>query len=302
MPHQALSLFLCSCLLYFNCGAATPPELSKILLADNQAITEITGWIYQNLERIRSNKTERDALALRIHDRLNTVRQQYLKFLKEHPENTKARIAYASFLTHLDNRQGAVNEWKQALVDEPNNAAALNNLATHLGSIAIQSNNNEGLNEAFRAMEKTLIIDPKQPLYHHNYATLLCSFPIKASKHYKISSEKIILKAIQEYNLAIQLDPNNFEFAADRAEAFLDLKPFRYEESLIAWRAAQKVATNQDERDWAHLQTAIAHYKASRWSKVSIDINKMSGEHHKPLLNQLRKATAAKIKAENVKP
>jgi len=302
MPHQALNFLLCSCLLYVNSRAASPTELSEILLADNKAITEITGWIYKNLERISTNETERNALALRIHDKLNTVRQQYVEFLREHPKNTKARIAYASFLSHIDNRQGATDQWKQALGSEPNNAAALNNLAAHLGSIAIYSNNKEGLNEAFRAMEKTLNIAPKQPLYHHNYATLLCSFPAKASQYYKIDPNKVILKAIREYNLAISLDPDNFEFAADRAEAFLDLKPFRYQESLKAWNTAQKNATSQDERDWVHLQTAIAHYKFNQWSKVLSNINKMSGEHHKPLLNQLRKAAAAKTKVENIKP
>ena len=225
-----------------------------------------------------------------------------MEFLKEHPENTKARIAYASFLTHLDNRQGAIKQWKQALSDEPNNAAALNNLATHLGSVALQSNTNEGLGDAFKAMEKAAAIAPKQPLYHHNYATLLCSFLPQASKHYKTSSNKVILKAIKEYDLAIRLDPDNFEFAADRAEAFQDFKPFRYEEALKAWKMAQQVASTHDERDWAHLQTAITHYKANLWRKAFDDLGKMSGEYHTPLLNQLRAAIGAKMKAENIKP
>jgi len=175
-------------------------------------------------------------------------------------------------------------------------------LATHLGSIALQSNSTEGLGEAFKAMEKASATAPKQPLYHHNYATLLCSFPAQASKHYKISSNKVILKAIKEYDLAILLDPENFEIAADRAEAFLDFNPFRYEEALKAWKMALQVASNQDERDWAHLQTAIAHYKSSLWRKASNDLNKVSGEYHKPLLNQLRTAIGAKMKAENIRP
>ena len=289
-------------LLYSGYGLPPDTQLSKILKADNLAITEITGWIYQNLDRIRANETERDALALRIHDRLNIVRQQYLEFLKQHPKHTKARIAYASFLTHIDNRQGAIEQWKQALTEEPKNAAALNNLATHLGTIALQTHNTDGLEEAFKAMSKAVAITPKEPLYHHNYATLLCSFPIAATKHYKIRSNQVIQKAINEYDLALELNPDDFEFAADRAEAFLDLKPFRYQEALKAWSTALKIASNQGERDWAYLQTAIAHYKANQWNKVPVTLDKMSGEQHQSLSGQLRRATAAKIKSENLKP
>ncbi len=289
-------------LLHPSYGLPPDKQLSKILKADNMAITQITGWIYQNLDRIRANETERDALALRIHDRLNIVRQQYLEFLKHHPKHTKARIAYASFLTHIDNRQGAIEQWKQALTEDPKNAAALNNLATHLGTIALQTHNTDGLEEAFKAMRKAVSLTPKEPLYHHNYATLLCSFPIAATKFYKIRSNRVIQKAIDEYDLALQLNPDNFEFAADRAEAFLDLKPFRYQEALKSWSTAMKIASNQSERDWAYLQTAIAHYKANQWNKVHVTLDKMGGEQHQSLSGQLRRAATAKIKAENLKP
>ena len=127
-------------------SAATPDvELKHILWEDNTAITEITRWINQNLERIRFNETEQQALALRIHDRLNKVRKRYLDFLERHPKHTNARIAYGSFLTHIDNRQDAINQWKLALSEDPNNAAALNNLASHLGTIALQTGFSDGM-------------------------------------------------------------------------------------------------------------------------------------------------------------
>ena len=62
--------------------------------------------IHNNLDRIQENETERDALALRIRDRLAPIRQQYLDFLKRHPQHARARVAYGSFLTHIDHRQG----------------------------------------------------------------------------------------------------------------------------------------------------------------------------------------------------
>ena len=63
-----------------------------------------------------------------------------------------------------------------------------------------------------------------------------------------------------------------------------------------------KIASNQSERDWAYLQTAIAHYKANQWNKVHVTLDKMDGEQHQSLSGQLRRAAKAKIKAENLKP
>ena len=302
MPRIITIITLYISLTLKGFSASPEGQLAKILQADNTAITEITGWIYQNLDRIRTNEAQRNALALRIHDRLNKVRQQYLDFLKQHPKHTKARIAYGSFLTHIDNRQGAIDQWKLALTKEPNNAAALNNLATHLGTIALQAAIGSGVEEALKAMEKAVILEPKQPLYHHNYATLLCSFTKDASNYYKISFNRVILKALKQYDIAMELDPDNFEYAADRAEAFLDMSPFIYKDALKAWNTALKISSTQDERDWVNLQITIAHYKARRWSRAATTLKKMSGEHHQPLMDQIQKAVTTKIKTGKSKP
>ena len=68
--RQVFVIFTIYCNLIFQLYAATPDqELKHILKGDNTAITEITGWINLNLDRIRFNETEQQALALRIHDR-----------------------------------------------------------------------------------------------------------------------------------------------------------------------------------------------------------------------------------------
>ena len=276
-------------------AADAEKEFAQILQADNAAITQITFWIHNNLDRIKENETERGALALRIRDRLAPIRQQYIDFLKRHPQHARARVAYGSFLTHIDHRQGAINQWKQALKTDPENAAALNNLAIHLGTIALQTQQTRGIQEAFRALDKAIQLNPKEPLYRHNFATLLCSFQQPAARYYKIKPQQIIQKAIGEYDAAIKLSPNKFEYAADRAEAFLDLTPFPHAEAIRAWQATLAIAETPDERDWAYLQTAIAHFKGEQWKHVTSTLKRMTGEHHQPLASQLRRATEAKL-------
>ncbi|MFL2942430.1 MAG: hypothetical protein ACJZ68_02535 [Limisphaerales bacterium] len=281
-------------------AADAEKEFAQILQADNTAITQITSWIHNNLDRIQENETERNALALRIRDRLSPIRQLYTDFLKRYPDHARARVAYGSFLTHIDHRQGAIDQWKQALKTDPKNAAALNNLAIHLGTVALQSSQTRGIQEAFRALDKAIQLNPKEPLYRHNYATLLCSFRKPAARHYKIKPQQIIQKAIGEYDAAIKLSPKQFEYAADRAEAFLDLTPFPHAEAIHAWKAAFAIAGTPDERDWAHLQTAIAHYKGEKWKQVEDSLKRMTGEYHQALAGQLRRATEAKL--EGPKP
>ena len=247
---------------YDEMGQGTSP----ILQADNTAITQITSWIHNNLDRIQENETERDALALRIRDRLAPIRQQYIDFLKRHPQHARARVAYGSFLTHIDYRQGAINQWKQALKTDPKNAAALNNLAIHLGTIALQTRQTRGIQEAFRALDKAIQLNPKEPLYRHNFATLLCSFRQPAARYYKIKPQQITQKAIGEYDAAIKLSPKKFEYAADRAEAFLDLTPFPHAEAI---RGAPLISGGAELPDRLRGQTR----------KVGVD-----REHNRPCL------------------
>ena len=94
---------------------------------------------------------------------------------------------------------------------------------------------------------------------------------------------------------AIKLSPKKFEYAADRAEAFLDLIPFPHAEAIRAWQATLAIAETPDERDWAYLQTAIAHFKGEQWKHVSSTLKRMTGEHHQALASQLRRATEAKL-------
>ena len=118
----------------------SPDErLNKILTADNTAITEIAGKIEKIRKAASPSVSEREQLTFRIRNRLDGIRQMYISFLEDHPNHAKARVAYGSFLTHIDDRRGALGQWQKALADDPSNAAALNNIATHIGTIAIQN-------------------------------------------------------------------------------------------------------------------------------------------------------------------
>ena len=286
----------------FSAPAKDTPEdrLKKILNADNTAITEIAGWIENNKKTLRASASEREFFTIRIRQRLNGIRRQYQDFLKDHPKHTKARIAYGSFLTHIDDRKEALDQWEKALTTDPGNAAALNNIATHIGTVAIQSNLRKRIPEAFRSLERAIVLAPNVALYRHNYATTLSVFQLEAVLHFKINAKQVTQRALDHLKIGMKLAPKDFEIAADRAETFLDLKPLPREPALQAWEAARKRAKDQRQHDWVNLQVAIVNLETGHLEAAEKSLNLVSQKSYVNLVDRLRSALAQKRKEKKL--
>ena len=268
-------------------------QLKKILTADNRALQDILGWIDKEKETLRTSPAARDRLALQIRARLGEVRKQYESFLKSHPKHARGRVAYGSFLTNLDDREAARTQWKLALENDPGNAAALNNIATHIGTIALRNQITDQLPSAFGSQQKAMALAPKQALYRHNFATLLNTFPKEARTHFKLTERQLTQRALRELKTAMILDPGNFEIAADYSETFLDLKPFPHARAIAAWKNAVTLAKLPEEKDWAHLQMTVVHLKSSHWKEAELTVQQIRPGAHTPLVKQLKIAIAA---------
>ena len=268
-------------------------QLKNILTADNIAITEIAGWIEKYRKARRPSTSEREHLTFRIRKRVEDIRQLYLSFLKDHPKHTKARTAYGSFLTYIDDRQGALGQWKKALADDPSNAAALNNIATHIGTIAIQNNIRTRIPEAFQSLEKAIALAPKEALYRHNFATTLSLFRLDAMRHYKISVIEVTKRALAELEKGMELAPDDFEIAADRAETYLDIKPLPRQPALQAWEEARKRARHRNQVDWVNLQTAIVHLETNHLDAAEKNLGNISKGSFQKLVHDLQTALLA---------
>lgn len=299
-----LNNFLLMFAFPFNARTAESPDvqLKNILMADNAAITEIASWIEKNKMALRISTSEREHLNSRIRKRLQDIRQMYMSFLKDHPNHTKARVAYGSFLTHIDDRQGALGQWNKALADAPSNAAALNNIATHIGTIAIKNNIRTRIPEAFQSLEKAIALAPNEALYRHNLATTLSLFRLDAMRHYKISVAEVTKRALAELEKAMELAPDDFEIAADRAETYLDLKPLPRQPALQAWEEARKRAGHRNQVDWINLQTAIVHLETNHLDAAEKNLSDVSKGSFQKLVHDLKTALLRKRKEKKAKP
>jgi tetratricopeptide (TPR) repeat protein len=277
-------------------------ELQNIFIADNTAITEVVKWIEENPALIRSNSNRRERLAQRIRIRLDRVRKMYLAFLEKHPNNARARAAYGSFLTHLDDQQGALRQLKASAKLAPFNAAVHNNIATHLGTIAVESGRHTRVGEVLEAYQKSIQLAPRSPLYRHNYAIALSLFQKKAAAHLKLTPREVSEEALKQITEALQLDPNNFEIAADLAETHHDFKPLPHEQTLAAWKHAAKLATTEDERSWAELQMAIVNIEINHFDEAKRHLGNVDVKIYAKLKQRLLNAIERTPKQKPAKP
>ena len=265
-------------------------ELQSIFTADNTAITEVAKWIKENNTLIRTDPERRDQLAQRIRMRLDRVRKLYLAFLEKYPNHARARAAYGSFLTHLDDQQGALRELKASAKLAPFNAAVHNNIATHLGTIAVESDRHTRVGEMLDAYQKAIRLAPHAPLYRHNYTIALSLFQKEAAVHLQCTPREVIEEALKQITEALRLDPKNFEIAADLAETHHDFKPLPREKTLTAWKHAATLATTNDERGWAELQMAIVNIETNHFKEAKQHLEKVNVEIYTRLKQRLLSA------------
>ncbi len=277
-------------------------DLQAIFDADNAALTEVAEWIEQNRALILTDPRYRDQLAQRIRVRLDRVRKLYLAFLSQHPNHARARAAYGSFLTHLDDQQGALRQLQISAELAPFNAAVHNNIATHLGTLAVQSGRTNRVGEALAAYQKAIRLAPRVPLYRHNYGIALSLFRSQAAINLKRSPREVTTEAIAQLTEALRLEPTNFEIAADLAETHHELNPIPREAALAAWKHAATLATTNDQRGWAQLQMAIVNIETGHLTEAKTQLAKVNAEIYSKLKQRLLKAMAEQENPETPPP
>jgi tetratricopeptide (TPR) repeat protein len=246
---------------------------------------------------------------LRIRHRFEPIIKGYDDFLAAHPKHANARIAYGSFLNDIGEEASAEAEWNKAREIDPKNPATWNNLANFYG-------HNGNVKKSFDYYAKAMELDPTEPVYVQNFATTVFLFRKDAMEFYKISEQEVFAKAMGLYRKALSLDPENFSMAAELAQTYYGVKPPKFDdtnatrqaelkladEALAAWQAAQKLSSNELEREGIHLHFArwqinTARYEAARKSLAAVT-NDLWAASKKTLLTKLNNREAAE-KATN---
>jgi len=146
-------------------------ELRAVMTADDAAQDEVNGWIHAN-DAITTvtNKTElNELLNKRITARFDLVRQDYEKFLRNHPDSARGYLAYGSFLNDIGDEDGAKTQYENSRQLDPKNPAVWNNLANYYGE-------HNQVTNAFAAYAEAIRLKPDEPVYYQNFATTVYLF------------------------------------------------------------------------------------------------------------------------------
>lgn len=232
-------------------------DFKKLLARDNRALNDISRWFENNRQQLKTDRSLQLDFTRLTRARLQEVRRAYRGFLNRHPHHARARAAYASFLKNVRDEQGAIDQWHRALKTNSGNAALWNNLATHLGTLALESGNTTTADHILDYFKRATDLAPGEPLYHNNYATALSLYRQEAAEHLQASPGKILRRSFEHFRKAHELAPSNFDFAADLAEAHLDIRPLHISPAMEAWKRARRLAKTPLQNQWVELQVAM---------------------------------------------
>jgi tetratricopeptide (TPR) repeat protein len=265
-------------------------EFQRLLELDNDAQAEVDRWIRENNAFAEQGAGLPNAeLNLKILNRFEVVRTNYLNFLATHTNHAAAHLAYASFLNDTGREADSIAYLQKARDLDPSNPAVWNNLANYYG-------HNGDVKQAFDCYARAIALNPNEPVYYHNYGTSVFLFRKDAREHFGITEQQVFDKALSLYAEALKRDPANFPLATDIAQTYYGIQPPRTNEAFLAWNYALSIARDQIERDGIHIHLArwnreIGNYPEAR-RHLQIITNTMYGDLKQRILKSVEEEEA----------
>jgi len=228
-------------------------EFRQLLELDDKVHDEVDEWISNNAKlTVKQVGVDPASLDLQVRNRLSEVGGVYEAFLNRHSGHVRARLAYGSFFSDINEIDKAMAQWAKARDLAPKNPVAWNNLGKAYGK--------QGrIAEALRHFAKAAELAPREALYHRNLATLIFSYPDDAARYYLIDRSRIVPKSLELFKKARSLEPKNFTLATDAAMAHSGTQPFQAKAALAAWNDALSLAPSPVAAEGVRIHLARIH-------------------------------------------
>ena len=252
-------------------------KLDEILELDDAAQGEVDKWIQENdAFAAKGAGVPREEMRRRIQNRLNPVEKAYQDFIQQYPTNSRARVAYASFLGDTKGEDAAEEQLEKALAFETNNPAIYNNLANIYG-------HHGPVKKAFEYYARAIQLNPKESVYYHNLGTTVFLFRTDAKEYYHIDEQQVFNKAFELYSNAMRLEPNDFYLAHDVAQSYYGVHPFRPQEALQAWTNALNLAPDDVERQGVYIHFARVNIMSHHFDEARALLDTVTDEKYAQL-------------------
>lgn len=265
-------------------------ELDLILERDDAAQAQVDKWIQDN-EAFASKGAgvPREEMRRRIQERLAPVDKAYRDFIQQYPTNSRARVAYASFLGDTKSEEAAEEQLDKALEIDTNNPAIYNNLANIYG-------HHGPVKKAFEYYAEAINLEPNESVYYHNLGTTVYLFRKDAKEYYGIDEQQVFNKAFNLYSNAMRLDPQDFPLASDVAQTYYGVQPIRRTDALQAWTNALNLAHDEVEREGVYIHFARINIMSQHFSEARAILSSVTNEMYADLKNRVERNLDARQK------
>lgn len=272
--------------------------LQKLMEEDDAARATVEKMVEDNEKfAAQGAGVSRPEMRRRIMEKFAPIRKGYEDLIQLHTNRADIRIAYASYLGDLGEELPAIEQLEIARSLEATNPAIWNNLANLYG-------HNGEVKKSFEYYAKAIELDPTETVYYHNFGTTVFLFRKDAKEFYNIDEQQVFNKALGLYSNAMRLDPEDFQLAADVAQTFYGIQPFRPDDALLAWTNALKLARDDGERAGVDLHFARVNIKAGRLATAEAHLNNVTNADHAEVKRRLTRvlAEAKAVAATNSPP
>jgi tetratricopeptide (TPR) repeat protein len=173
----------------------------------------------------------------------------YKHFLSDHPDHSRAMVAYGSLLYDQHREDEGVHWWEKAIAIDPQNALAYNDLANDYG-------HNGHADKALRYYQKAIDLEPTEPIFRFNWATTCQMFRNESHAVYGWSKEEIFQHSLDQFRQARDLVPQDFEMASTYAETFYMMPKPNWQGAYDGWQFCLKQPLNNDQRQFVYANLA----------------------------------------------
>lgn len=262
---------------------SNPVELAlqKVMQADDTAREEALKWIEDNEKFAEQGAgLSREELNRRIKQRFAAIRKGYEDLVQQYTNSVSVRLAYASYLGDFGEEDTAIEQLEYARSLQSTNPAIWNNLANLYG-------HNGEVKKSFEYYAKAIEFNPDESVYYHNFGTTVFLFRKDAKEFYNINEQQVFDKALALYSNAIRLEPEDFQLAADVAQTYYGIQPFRADEALAAWTNAFRLAGDESEREGVQIHFARLNLKAGRFATAQAHLNCVTNSEYADIRNRI---------------
>jgi tetratricopeptide (TPR) repeat protein len=269
-----------------NSNDSAEKELDQLMAGDDAAQAEVSKWIRDNNAFAAQGAGEsREELNRRIMARLNGIRASYEDFLRRYPNSASGHLAYGSFLNDIGEEEAAMRQNEKASQLDPKDPAAWNNLANYYVENGLLTN-------AFMDYAKAIELNPVEPVYYENFATVVYLYRKDAMAFHHINELQVFDKSLALYRKAVQLDPDNFPLATDYAQSYYGIRPLRTNDALVAWTNALQIAHNDVEREGVYIHLARTKMLAGHYAEARAQLAAVTNSMYADLKHGLERGIA----------